>query len=179
MDRQQSIMQSLSSATTAATTAWKPSMSELHVVKQNTTKRGPTMEDIYLGHQGQSNCKSCYCCEAKPPHLMKDCPTKDAECYKCRKNGNFKSSFKSKNGEKNMGKLKDIGKSKLANVHELIPQAAMGPHIQQQYAAHITLTKTIVLPTSCISEIPQAAFQYIQTVQLNNQNRWEEKRHIW
>ena len=57
-------------------------------------------------NESQSMHKSCYCCRAMPSHPKKDCPARDAECCKCRKNGNFnvaEGQRRKKKDRKNQG----------------------------------------------------------------------------
>ena len=84
-----------------------PSISELHVVQAKHNKKKPTTE--YRSHGMH---KSCYYCGATPSHPMEACPTRYAECYKCRKKGHFKGSCMSKKEEKEMGRAKDKKESR-------------------------------------------------------------------
>ena len=76
--------------------------------------------------------------------------------------GHFKSSYKSKKGQKHIGKLKDTRISKPAEVHELSAQAAVGPWTWQQCAA--LYKQTAYYNQSPQSEIYEAAFHHMQTV---------------
>ena len=111
-DRQLSIILRLSATTAAATTVQNPSVRELHMEKANHSKKGRTTKA-----RSQSTCKSCYWCGAIPSHL-KDCLTRDAECYKCRKKGHFNGNCRSKKEEKEMGRTKDARKCR--NLQESI-----------------------------------------------------------
>ena len=53
------------------------------------------------------------------PTSKKDCPAKDAEYYNSGKKGYLKSSCKSKKGEKDMEKLKDMRKTKPEILQEM------------------------------------------------------------
>ena len=109
-------MQRLSNTTMAVTAVQNPSVSELHVVKEGQSKKGPETEERSLCHSVQSKCKFIWGFGEALSHSKKDCP---AECYKCGRKGHFRSNCKSKQGEKDMGKMKDIRKLKSAKVHEL------------------------------------------------------------
>ena len=74
-------------------------------------------------------CKSSYCCGATPSCQKKESPTRDTECYKCRKKGHFKGSCRSK---KEVGRAKGVKrKHKLAKVHEVKTQVTAGTWMQQ------------------------------------------------
>ena len=105
-DRQLSIMQSLSATTTAATAVQNPSVSELHMVQVRHNREGSSTEK-----RNQGMHKSCYCCEATPSHPKKECPKRDAQCYKCGKKGHFKGSCMSKKKEKEVDRKKEANKS--------------------------------------------------------------------
>ena len=146
-------MQSLSYTYTTATAVQNPSVCKLHVFKVRHSKKTPTQR---TGRSGQRKHKSCYCCETTPSQPKKDCLAKDAEYYKCAKMGHSKSSCKSMKNEKDMGKLKDMRKSKPTNVHELSVQAVVGPCTQQQFAA--PYQQTTYYNPSPRSEIPKVPF---------------------
>ena len=83
-------MQSLSATAKAAPVVLNPSVSELHTMQAKHSKRGPAMED-----RNQGTCKSYNCCGATPSYQKKECPARDAECYKCGKKEHFKCSCSS------------------------------------------------------------------------------------
>ena len=94
-DRQFDIMQSLSATSTSTTVVQNPSVSKLHMVQMKHNRKELSTED---GSQGTS--KPCYCCEATPSHPKKECLIRNAECYKCRKEGHFKGSCRLKKEKK-------------------------------------------------------------------------------
>ena len=99
-----------------------PSVSELHMMQAEHSKKRPATED-----RSQDMHKSCYCCGATPSHAKKECPTRDAECYKYGKKGYFKCSCRAKQEEKGVGTAKNVKrKQKPAKVHELKAQATVG-----------------------------------------------------
>ena len=100
LERQLSIMQSLSATSTAAATVQKLSVSELHVVTPRHSKKGPNTENRRSSCLGHSKCKFHYCRGPRLAHPKNDWPTKDAKCYNCGKERHFKSSCKSKKGER-------------------------------------------------------------------------------
>ena len=165
-------MQSLSATTTAATAVQNPSASELHVIRVKHSKKGPTTEDRSSGNPVHSKHRSCFCCGIIPSQPKKDFPDKDVKWYKCQKKGQFKSSYKSKKVEKDMGKLNDTRKTKPGKVHEMRAQRAVEPWMQQQHAA--PYQQTAHYSSSPQSETPEAAFHHIQIPQVNSLNR-----HIW
>ena len=74
-------MQSLNSI---ATLVQNPSVSKLIVVKMKHNSRSLATED-----RGQGMHKSCYCCGRKMSHPKRECLTRNAECFKCWKRGQF------------------------------------------------------------------------------------------
>ena len=105
-DWQLSIMQSLSANATAATAVQNQSVRELCMVQAKHNVKGKSMED-----KSQGTCKFCYCCGATSSHPKKECPTRNAKCYKCGKKGHIKGSCRSKKEEKEVGRTKDMKKA--------------------------------------------------------------------
>ena len=145
-EKQLSIMLSLSATATTATAVQNPSIIELHMVQLKHNRKEPSMED-----RNQGLCKSCYCFGVMPSH-PKEFPIRDAECYKCRKKGHLKDSFRSKKEEKEVGRTKDAKQKEEANESP----SAEGTDISRDMAttAIYNKKKTIFTERTAESDIP-------------------------
>ena len=103
-DCQRSIMQTLSTATAAAT-AIQQGSTQIHKVQAKHQKGGKSTEwsnrdkTFRNKENGETKRQSCFCCGAKPAHPRSQCPAKDVTSHKCRKKGNYKKCCKSKTGK--------------------------------------------------------------------------------
>ena len=75
-------------------------MSELHVVKQNTTKRDQIWKIRFQTIKAKVSANSVTAGGSTPSYPKKDSPPKDTVCYKCGKKGHFMSSCRCKNGKR-------------------------------------------------------------------------------
>ena len=112
-DCQRSIMQTLSTATAAAT-AIQQGSTQIHKVQTKHQKGGKSTEWSNRDktskdkEHGETKRQSCFCCGAKPAHPRSQCPAKDVTSHKCRKKGNYKKCCKSKTGKQ--GQLVNLGR---------------------------------------------------------------------
>ena len=103
-DCQRPIMQTLSTATAAAT-AIQQGSTQIHKVQTKHQKGGKSTEwsnrvkTSIDKERGETKRQSCFSCGAKPAHPRSQCPAKDVTCHKCGKKEHYKKCYKSKTGK--------------------------------------------------------------------------------
>ena len=156
-------MQSLSATTHAATAVQKPMCKWATHGKSRTQQEG-----IICRRQKSKLAQALLLLGGTPWYLKKECPMRDAECYKCRKKGHFKGSCRSKKEE--MGWSRDIRKNqKLARVLELKAWATADTWTQQYVVQY---------STSPQNGTQDATFHHMWTVQVNSLNEQKDIKHI-
>ena len=119
-DCQRSIMQTLSTASAAAT-AIQQGSTQVHKLQGNHQEYGKSEK----GHGKNFNSQDkdgmkrqdCYCCGARPAHPKSKCPAKDVICHNCGKKGYYQKCCKSKRAKP--GKNRTF---KQTQVHDLLTQ---------------------------------------------------------
>ena len=98
-DCQRSIMQTLSTASAAAT-AIQQGSTQVHKLQEKhredgKSRKGHDKDDTSQDKDGMKR-QDCYCCGARPAHPMSKCPAKDVTCHNCGKKGHYQTCYKSK-----------------------------------------------------------------------------------
>ena len=118
-DCQRSIMQTLSTATAAATTIQQVS-TQIHKVQTKHQKGGKSTAQSNRDKKskdkehGESKRQSCFSFGVKAAHPRSQCPAKDVTCHKCGKKGHYKTCCKSKTGKQGT-----TGKPRQFQLHSL------------------------------------------------------------
>ena len=98
-DCQRSIMQTLSTASAAAT-AIQQGSTQIHKLQEKhredgKSRKGHGKDDTSQDKDGTKR-QDCYCCGARPPHPKSKCPARDVTCHSCGKKGHYQKCCKSK-----------------------------------------------------------------------------------
>ena len=98
-DCQRSIMQTLSTASAAAT-AIQQGSTQVHKLQEKhredgKSRKGHDKDDTSQDKDGMKR-QDCYCCGARPAHPKSKCPAKDVTCHNCGKKGHYQKCCKSK-----------------------------------------------------------------------------------
>ena len=98
-DCQRSIMQTLSTASAAAT-AIQQGSTQVHKLQENHQEDGKSEKGHRKNFTSQDKDgmkqQDCYCCGARPAHPKSKCPAKDVICHNCGKKGHYQKCCKSK-----------------------------------------------------------------------------------
>ena len=117
-DCQRSIMQTLSTASAAAT-AIQQGSTQVHKL-QGKSEKGHGKNFTSQDKDGMKR-QDCYCCGARPAHPKSKCPAKDVKCHNCGKKGHYQKCCKSKRTKP--GKNRTF---KQTQVHDLQTQPLEG-----------------------------------------------------
>lgn len=123
-DCQRSIMQTLSTASAAAT-AIQQGSTQVHKLQGNHQEDGKSEKGHGKNFTSQDKDgmkrQDCYCCGARPAHPKSKCPAKDVICHNCGKKGHYQKCCKSKRAKP--GKNRTF---KQTQVHDLQTQPVEG-----------------------------------------------------
>ena len=91
-DCQRSIMQTLSTASAAAT-ATQQGSTQVHKLQEKHREDGKSRKEHDKDNTSQDKVgmkrQDCYCCVARPAHPKSKCPAKDVTCHSCGKEGHY------------------------------------------------------------------------------------------
>ena len=123
-DCQRSIMQTLSTASAAAT-AIQQGSTQVHKLQENHQEDGKSEKGHGKNFTSQDKDgmkrQDCYCCGARPAHPKSKCPAKDVICHNCGKKGHYQKCCKSKRAKPGKNR-----KFKQTQVHDLQTQPVDG-----------------------------------------------------